>query len=145
MYLSGEESSLNIVTTAPAWDKKKLVWLNQLCSGFELWSLIPFLIMIVVYWPLTRPNMPFQRKEVTHSDSSYEKKSRRRAWLTMWDKVKSHGALIDWCTGRKWPLNCMSYFHLMMIKHACPKTPEVAYSDLASHENKYWVGNWTII
>ena len=48
------------------------------------------------------------RKEVTHSDGSYEKKSRRRAWLTKWDKVKSHGALIDWCTGREWPLNCMT-------------------------------------
>ena len=48
------------------------------------------------------------RKEVTHSDGSYEKKSRRRAWLTKWDKVKSHGTLIDWCTGREWPLNCMT-------------------------------------
>ena len=35
------------------------------------------------------------RKEVTHSDGSYKKKSRRRTWLTIWDKVKSHGTLID--------------------------------------------------
>ena len=48
------------------------------------------------------------RKEVTHSDDSYEKKSRRRTWLTIWDKVKSHGTLIDWCTGREWPLNWMT-------------------------------------
>ena len=48
------------------------------------------------------------RKEVTHSDDSYEKKSRRRAWLKIWDKVKSHGTLIDWCTGREWPVNCMT-------------------------------------
>ena len=48
------------------------------------------------------------RKEVTHSDGSYEKKSRRRAWLTIWDKVKSHVTLIDWCTGREWPVNCMT-------------------------------------
>ena len=47
------------------------------------------------------------RKKVIHSDGSYEKKSRRRTWLTKWDKVKSHGTLIDWCTGREWPLNCM--------------------------------------
>ena len=33
--------------------------------------------------------------EVTHSDGSYGKKSRRRAWLTIWDKVKSHGTVID--------------------------------------------------
>ena len=48
------------------------------------------------------------RKEVTHSDGSYGKKSRRRAWLTIWDKVKSHGTLIDWCIGREWPVNCMT-------------------------------------
>ena len=29
------------------------------------------------------------RKEVTHSNGSYERKSRRRAWLTKWDKVKN--------------------------------------------------------
>ena len=42
------------------------------------------------------------RKEVTHSDGSYEKKSRRRAWLTKWDKVKipwyTHG-VSSWCNG----------------------------------------------
>ena len=48
------------------------------------------------------------RKEVTHSEGSYGKKSRRHAWLTIWDKVKSHGTLTDWCTGRDWPVNCMT-------------------------------------
>ena len=48
------------------------------------------------------------RKKVTHSDGSYEKKSRRQPWLTIWDKVKSHGTLIDWCTRREWPLNSMT-------------------------------------
>ena len=48
------------------------------------------------------------RKEVTHSDGSYGKKSRRRAWLKKWDKVKYHGTLIDWCTGREWPVNSMT-------------------------------------
>ena len=48
------------------------------------------------------------RMEVIHSDGSYEKKSRRRSWLKKWDKVKSHGTLIDWCTGREWSVNCMT-------------------------------------
>ena len=48
------------------------------------------------------------RKEVTHSDGSYEKKSSRRALLTIWDKVKSHGTRMDWCIGREWPVNCMT-------------------------------------
>ena len=46
--------------------------------------------------------------EVTHSDGSYEKKSRRQAWLTILDKVKAHGTVIDWCIGREWPVNCMT-------------------------------------
>ena len=30
-------------------------------------------------------------------------------WLMKWDELKnSHGTLIDWCTGREWPLNYMT-------------------------------------
>ena len=30
-------------------------------------------------------------------------------WLTKWDELKkSHDTLIDWRTGREWPLNCMT-------------------------------------
>ena len=78
------------------------------------------------------------RKEVTHSDGSYEKESRRRAWLKKWDMVK-----IPWYTHRlmhRKRVTCElhdSYFRLMTIKRASPETPEVAYSGLASHENRY--------
>ena len=60
------------------------------------------LLKTVVYWPSTRPNMLFQRR------GSCIFHWRRRAWLTIWDKVKSHGTVIDWCTGREWPMNCMT-------------------------------------
>ena len=52
--------------------------------------------------------MPFQSDapEGTHSDGSYERKSRRRAWRTKCKK--SHGTLIDWCTQREWPVNCIT-------------------------------------
>ena len=40
--------------------------------------------------------------------ASNRKKSRWRIWLTKWDKVKAHDPLTDWCTGREWPLNCMT-------------------------------------
>ena len=62
------------------------------------------------------------RKEVTHSDGSYEKKSCWRAWLKRWDKVK-----IPWYTHRlmhRKRVTCElhdNYFHLMTIKHAIPK------------------------
>ena len=48
------------------------------------------------------------RKEVTHPMASNRKKSRSRIWLTKWDKVKAHDTLIDWCTGREWPLKYMT-------------------------------------
>ena len=63
----------------------------------------------VVYWPSTWPNMPFQRQRKWHIPmATHGKKSRRRAWLTIWDKVKSRSTVIDWCTGREWPVNCMT-------------------------------------
>ena len=62
------------------------------------------------------------RKEVTHSNGSYERKSRRRAWMMKWDKVKN-----PWYTHRLIYRKRVtselhySYFRLMMIKHAIPK------------------------
>ncbi len=68
------------------------------------------------------PSKVMYRKEVTHSNGSYEKKSRRRAWLKKRDKVK-----IPWCTHRlmhRKRVTCElhdTYFRLMTIKHAIPK------------------------
>ena len=68
-----------------------------------------FKLGIVVYWPSTRPNMPFQRqRKWLIPMASNRKKSRRRVWLTIWDKVKSRSTVTDWCTGREWPVNCMT-------------------------------------
>ena len=61
------------------------------------------------------------RKEVTHSDGTYEEKSRRWTWLTKWDKVK-----FPWYTHRlmhRERVNCElhdSYFRLMTIKQDIP-------------------------
>ena len=77
----------------------------------------------VVYWHSTRPNMPFQRR------GSCIFHWHRRAWLTIWDKVKSHG--IHRLMHRK-RVTCElhdSYFRLMTIKHASPKTLEVPHPD----------------
>ena len=40
--------------------------------------------------------------------ASNRKISHRRIWLTKWDKVKPHDTLMDWCTEREWPVNCMT-------------------------------------
>ena len=57
--------------------------------------------------------MPFKvmhRKEVKHSNGSYVRKSRGQKLADEMGRAKknSHGTLIDWCTGREWPLNCMA-------------------------------------
>ena len=46
--------------------------------------------------------MPFQRRGCAYSIGMGE--------LGWWCEtgLKSHGTLIDWCTGREWPLNCMT-------------------------------------
>ena len=62
------------------------------------------------------------RKEVIHSDGTYEEKSRRWTWLTKWDKLK-----LPWYTHRlmhRKRVTCElhdNYFRLMTIKHAIPK------------------------
>ena len=75
--------------------------LYSFCANF-LW-----LLYIDLRPSQTCHSKEMHQKEVTHSDGSY-KKSRRRIWLTKWDKVKAHDTLIDWCTGREWPVNCMT-------------------------------------
>ena len=87
-------------------------------------------VSVVVYWPPTRPNMPFQRRRELHIPlASYGKRLQRRAWLTIWDTVK-----IPRCSHKlmhRKRVTCElhdSYFRSIMIKHAIPKTAEVAYS-----------------
>ena len=60
------------------------------------------ILLSVVYWPPTRPNMPFQRrwKSIFHW--------RGRAWLTYGTRLKSYGTVTNWCTGREWPVKCMT-------------------------------------
>ena len=79
--------------------------------------------LFVVYWPSTQPNMPFQRR------GSCIFHWRRRAWLTIWDKVKSHGTVR--LMHRK-GVTCElhdSYFRSMTIKHVIPRTAEVTHPD----------------
>ena len=103
---------------------------------FQSWSLrkgnvvffsnMIFLMVSMLYIDLrpvqTCHSKVMHRKEETHSDGSYEKKSCRRAWLKKWDKVK-----IPWYTHKlmhRKRLTCElhdSYFRLMTIKHAIPK------------------------
>ena len=60
----------------------------------------------------TRPKMPFKvmhRKEVTHSNGSYERKSCGRKLADKMGRAKKFPwYTTEWCTGREWPVNCMT-------------------------------------
>ena len=76
---------------------------------------VSFKNIIVVYWPSTRPNMPFQRR------GSCIFGWRKRAWLTIWDKVKSHGTVKLMHRKRVTCELHVSYFRSMTIKHVIPE------------------------
>ena len=65
---------------------------------------------ILTFWPGQKCHSKvMHRKEVTHSNGSYERKLRGRKLADkMGQAKKSHDTLIDWRTGREWPLNCMT-------------------------------------
>ena len=79
--------------------------------------------------------MPFQRR------GSCIFHWRRQAWLTIWDKVKSHSTirLMHWKR-----VTCElqdSYFRLMTIKHAIPKIEwamELLYNSVKTESQLVW-------
>ena len=81
-------------------------------------------ISCVVYWSPTPPNMPFQRRwKCIFYWCGW-------AWLTIWDRVK----ILRYSRRQmhRKRVSCElhdSYFRLMTIKHAIPKTVEVTHSD----------------
>ena len=86
---------------------------NKIFQKSNYLDLIEFLVS-VLYIDLRHSQTSHSKvmhwKEVTRSSGSYEEKLHRWIWLMKWDKVKAHDTLIDWCTGREWPLNCMTVF-----------------------------------
>ena len=112
-------------TIYPLFKIWQYLWIVKKVSGYFSCFYIYFsLFVIVAFWPSTRPKMPFKvmhRKEVTHSNGSYERKS--RGWKLadeMGRAKKSHDTLIDWRTRRESELHD-SYFRLMTIKRAISK------------------------
>ena len=80
----------------------------------------------VIFWPLTRPKMPFKvmhRKEVTHSNGSYERKSRGRKLANEMGRGKKCPWYTHRLTHRKRVTSELhdSYFRLMTFKHAISK------------------------
>ena len=60
--------------------------------------------------------------------------------------LKSHGTVTNWCTGRGWPVNCMTVISVRWwSKHAIPKTAKVAYSVGQLWEEIEWTSNYYIL
>ena len=80
----------------------------------------------VVFWPSTGPKMPskvMHRKEVTHSNGSYERKSRGRKLADEMGRGKKFPLYTHRLMHRK-RVTCElhdSYFRLMTIQYAIPK------------------------
>ena len=88
---------------------------------------------IIVYWPPTRPNIPFRRRRKCIF------LWRGWAWLTIWDRVKIPGYSHKLMHRKR--VICElhdSYFRSITIKHAIPKTAEVHIT--MSSYGRYWVG-----
>ena len=68
------------------------------------------LVLYLGLWPGQKwHSKVMHRKEVTHSNSSYERKLRGRKLADEMGRAKkSHDTLIDWRTGRECPVNCMT-------------------------------------
>ena len=132
--VDGDETWLNIQKV-----KSFNVWV-RFSNNYEPSRLGETMLYIDIRSGQTCHSKVMHRKEVTHSDGSYEKKSRRRAWLKKWDKVKIPGTLMH----RK-RVTCKlhdSYFRLMKIKHAIPKIEwaiELLYNSVET--GSQWVGD----
>ena len=87
---------------------------------------------------LTRPFRVTHRKEVTHSSGSYERKSRGRKLADEMGrgKEKSHYTLIDWRTGREWPLNCMTVISARWRSHRLFQRKRKWHIPIARHRKK---------
>ena len=84
--------------------------------------------VISAWW---RSHMPFQRWRKWHIPmASNQKRLRRWAWLTIWDKVKVPPCCYKVMHRKR--VTCElhdGYFRSMTITHAIPKTAEVTHPD----------------
>ena len=102
--------------------KLQLFKWSYCCKFSKQWKTEFHVLLYFDLWPSQKCHSKvMHRKEVTHSNGSYERKSRGN-WLTKWDKLK-----FPWYTHRlmhRKRVTCElhdSYFRLMTIKHAIPK------------------------
>ena len=116
---------LNNEDNISVWNRNKIT--TNITFPLVLYVICSLIIKRLLLYIDLRPGQTchskvMHRKEVTHSDGSYEKKSRRRAWLKKMGQGK-----IPWYTHRlmhRKRVTCElhdSYFRLMTIKHAIPE------------------------
>ena len=62
--------------------------------------------------------------------------------------LKSHGTLTDWCTGREWPVNCMTvisaWWRSNMPFHGQQKwhIPMASHGEILSGRLNYYITRW---
>ena len=95
-------------------------------SRESIWMLLSLVTLLLCFDPLTRPKMPFKvmhRKEVIHSNGSYERKSLERKLADEMGRGKNIPWYSHRLTHRKRVTSELhdSYFRLMTIKHSISK------------------------
>ena len=77
---------------------------SNVSLGTDAW-----LCYILTFGPSKMPFKVMHRKEVTHSNGSYERKSRGRKLADEMGRAKKFPwYTTEWCTWREWPPNCMT-------------------------------------
>ena len=110
------------------------------CFLVYLFKVFSSLLQVLCFDLLTRPKMPFRvthRKEVTHSNSSYERKSLGRKLVDEMGRGKEKIPLYSHrLTHRKRVTSELhdSYFCLMMITQTIPKKAVVSHPDRQTSE-----------
>ena len=98
----------------------KIAYFEALVQNFLPWN-IKEPITIVVYWPPTQPNMPFQLRWKLHILLASDGKRLRNVKIPRYSHKLKHRKRVT-CELHD------SYFRSVTIKHAIPRTAEVAYS-----------------
>ena len=70
--------------------------------------------------------------------------------LTIWDKLKSPGTVIDWCTGREWPVNYTTVISARWQSNMPFQgqqkwhVPMTSYGEILSGRLNYYITQWRI-
>ena len=107
--------------------------LVQLCRDFGCCC------YVLTFWPGQKCHSRWHTGRKWHIRMAVMRRNRVGGnWLMKWDEVKkkSHYTLIDWRTGREWPLNCMTVISAPWRSHRQLQRKQKWHIPIARHGKK---------